>query len=175
MIGVNVKKFVTVILAGLLVVLLISGAPVRAEDETDVDAEVEVLPAGGTIYGARIVGLRSVLFPRWALGEPDGWGASIFRNGWLSIELEDNVPNTDAIIIWAANRGWWPSRMKVYVSADGRRWKQVGNEKVTSAGFQRFDFTGSFGGVKYIKVCRSGWPWSWIPIDAVGAEGGDTS
>jgi hypothetical protein len=175
MIGVNFKKLVTVILAGLLVVLLVSGVPVKAEDETDVDAEVEVLPGEDISYGTEVVGLRSVLFARWALGELDGWGASIFRNGWLSIELENNVSDASTISIWAANRGWWPSHMKVYVSANGRKWKQVGNEKVTSSGFHRYDFAGSFGYVKYIRINRNGWPWSWLLLDAVGAKGGDTS
>jgi hypothetical protein len=175
MIEVNFKKLITAVLAGLLVVLLISGAPVKAEDETDVDAEVEVLPGEGISFGTEVFGFRSVLFARWALGEPDRWGASIFRNGWLSIELENNVSDADTISIWAANRGWWPSHMKIYVSADGRKWEQVGNEKVTSAGFQRYDFTGNFGGVKYVRVNRNGWPWSWLCLDAVGAKGGDTS
>jgi hypothetical protein len=172
---VNVKKLITAILAGLLLVLLVSGAPVKAEDETDVDAEVEVLPGEGISYGSEVVGLRSVLLARWALGEPDGWGAFIFRNGWLSIELEDNVSDADMISVWASNRGWWPSRMKIYVSANGKKWKQVGNEKVTPPGFHRYDFTGSFGDVKYIRINRSGWPWSWLLLDAVGVKGGDTS
>ncbi len=170
----NIKKLITAMLAGLLVVLLVSGAPVKADDETDVDAEVEVLPGGGISYGANVVEFRSVLFPRWALGEPDGWGAFIFRNGWVSIELENNVPDASLISIWAANIGWWPSNIKIYVSADGKRWKHIGNEKVTSANLLRYDFTGSFGDVKYIKVVRNGWPWSWLRLDAVGAEGGDT-
>jgi hypothetical protein len=169
----NLKK-ITVILAGLLVLLLISGVPVKADDETGVEAGVEVLPGGGISYGARLSGLQGAMFPRWALGEPDGWGAFIFRNGWVSIELEYSVTSADTISIWAANRGWWPSNLKIYVSANGKQWKQVANEKVTSSAFRRYDFTGSFGSVKYIKVCRNGWPWSWLCLDAVGAKGGDT-
>jgi hypothetical protein len=170
----NKIKKITVILAGLLVLLLMSGGLVKADDETDVGAGVEVLPGGGISYGARVTGVWNVLLAGWALGEPDGRSAFVFRNGWVSIELEGNVASADTVSIWAANSGWWPSLLKIYVSANGKQWKQVGNQKVTSSAFRRYDFTGSFGSVKYIKVCRNGWPWSWLCLDAVGAKGGDT-
>jgi hypothetical protein len=170
---VNTKQILTIILAGLLVALMISGAPVKAEDETDVDAEVEVLPAGGANYAAKVIGLRSTILPRLALGEPDGWSAFVFRNGWILLELESSVSDVGTISIWAANRGWHFSNMRIYVSADGKKWKPVGNEKVESADFLKYDFTGSFGSVKYIRVYRNGWPWSWLRLDAVGAKGGE--
>jgi hypothetical protein len=169
---VNTKQILTTIFVGLLVVLLISGAPVKAEDGTDVDVEVEVLPAGGTNYAAKVVGSRSILLPRLALGEPDGWSAFVFRNGWILLELKSSVSDVETISVWAANRGWHSSNMRIYVSADGKKWKPAGNEKVKSADFLKYDFTGSFGDVKYIKVDRSGGPWSWLRLDAVGAKEG---
>jgi hypothetical protein len=172
-IGVSRRKMVAAGLVGLMVFLMLPGWPVMAADETDVEAEVEVLPGGGISYGARVTGFRHTLFPRLALGEPDNWRAFIFRNGWISIRLKDDVNDASMVSIWAANRGWHYSNIRVYVSADGKKWKRVGNEKVTSADFLRYDFTGSFGNVRYVRVNRSGWPWSFLQLDAVGAKGGD--
>lgn len=167
-------KIVTVILVGLLVaILLVSEVSLAADDDTSVGAEVEVLPGGNISYGVRVDGSRRALFPDWALGEPDGRGAFIFLNGWISIELKEDVNNARAISVWVANRGWQSSNMKVYVSSDGYKWEHAGAETVKSIGFTRNDFTGSFGNVKYIKVNRSGGPWSFMRLDAVGAKGGD--
>ncbi len=172
MVGVNFKKSLTTVLFGLLVLLLLYGTPAIADDETTTEGVVEVLPGEAGSYGASVIESQRTLFPSSALGEPDGRGAFIFWNGWISMELEGSVLNAHTISIWAANRGWWPSNMKIYVSADGSEWMQVG-EKVVSAGFLRYDFSGSFGDVRYIKVSRSGGRWSFLRLDAVCAKGGD--
>ena len=174
MVGVNFRKSLTTVLIGLLVLLLVSGMPVMADDESSTDAQVEVLPGEAGSYGASVIESRRTLFPSLALGEPDGWGAFILRNGWISMELKDSVLNARTISIWAANSGWRPSNMKIYVSSDGSEWMQ-GGEKVVSADFFRYDFTGSFGDVRYIKVSRSGGRWSFLRLDAVCAKGGDES
>jgi hypothetical protein len=88
--------------------------------------------------------------------------------------VKNNVINASTISVWADNLGWQTSNMMVFISADGRKWKQVGHEKVKKDSFQKYDFTVAFGDVKYIKVSRSGGPFSWLRIDAVGAKGGDT-
>lgn len=169
------KRIITILLIEAVLLLALPITPVNADDEASTDAEVEVVPAGGMSYGAKVVDSHSTLLPVQALGEPDSQGAVILLNGWISLELKDNVSNTTTISVWAANGGWQSSNMKVYVSADGKKWKQAGREKVESGDFQRYDFTGSFGNVKYIKVERSGGLLSWLRLDAVGAKGGDES
>lgn len=185
----NFRKGLITVLAGLAVFLLFSGMPATANDESTTDAKVEVLPGEAGSYGASVIESKHTLFPSSALEEPDGWGAFIFWNGYISIRLEGSVPNATTISIWASSPGGrsagmnsadtnsagsWSSNMKIYVSADGRKWKQVGSEKVASADFLRYDFSGSFGDVKYIKVSRSGGRWlSFLRLDAVYAKGGD--
>lgn len=167
-------RIITSLLTGALLSLLLPAIPVSAGDESSVDAEVEVLPEGGMSYGASVQGFHRTLFARWALGGPDDRGALILMNGWVSIKLENTVSDAGIVSVWVANHGWHNSQMRVYVSADGRKWKQAGNEKVTTADFQRYDFTGSFGEVRYIKVSRSGGRWSFLSLDAAGAKGGDS-
>jgi hypothetical protein len=174
MILVSISKLLTVVLAGLVIVIALSGGLVMADDVTSTVAGVQVLPGENITFGARVIGINSVLLPGRALGEPDGRGAIILLNGWISLELKKNVLLTNTIIIWVANIGWQSSNMKVYVSTDGKKWKLVDDKKVTSANFKRYDFISNFGNVKYIKVSRSGGPWSWLLLDAVGAKGGDT-
>ena len=174
MVGVNYKKSLTILLVGLMVLLLVPWMPVMADDESSTDAQVEVLPESGS-YGASVIESENTLFPSWALGNPDGRGAFILWKGWISMELEDSVLNAHTISIWAANSGWGASHMNIYVSADGSTWTQVDKEKVVSADFLRYDFSGSFGDVRYIKVSRSGGRWSFLRLDAVCAKGGDES
>jgi len=173
MVGVNFRKSLTTVLIGLLVLLLVSGMPVMADDESSTDAQVEVLPGEAGSYGISVIESRRTLFPSSALGEPDGRGAFILWKGWISMELEDSVLNAHTISIWAANSGCGASHMNIYVSADGSTWTQVDKEKVVSADFLRYDFSGSFGDVRYIKVSRSGRRWSFLRLDAVCAKGGD--
>lgn len=175
MVGVNFKKSLTTVLVGLLVLLLVSGMPVTADDGTSTEGKVEVLPGEAGSYGASVIESENTLFPSWALGNPDGRGAFILWKGWISMELEGSVPNATTISIWAANSGWGASHMNIYVSADGSTWTQVDKEKVVSADFLRYDFSGSFGDVRYIKVSRSGGRWSFLRLDAVCAKGGDES
>jgi hypothetical protein len=173
MTGVSINKLLTTVLTRLVIVMTLTGGPVMADDETSTEAGVQVLPAEAISYGARVTGSHSALWPIWALGKPDGRGAFILMNGWISLELKKSVLNSNTISILAADMGWQHSNIKIYVSADGRKWKLAGNQKVKSREFQRYDFNGSFGNVKYIKVSRSGGPWSWLRLDAVGAKGGD--
>jgi hypothetical protein len=167
------RNVLAVILAGLLVAVSLPATPVTADDETATEAEVEVLPGTDLSYGAWVVSSRFTLF-RWrVLGEPDYRGASILWNGWAAIKLERRVPDANKISIWAGRLGWSSAVMKIYVSADGRRWRKVCSANVRSSHFQRYDFYGRFGNVQYIKVSRSGGRWSLLYLDAVGAEGGD--
>ncbi len=170
----NYKKGLTIVFTGLLVLLLVSGIPVWADDESTTDAQVEVLPEETGSYGAWVIKSQLTLFPSSALGKPDAQGAIILWNGWISIKLEDKELDVHKISIWADNNGWWNSLvgMKIYVSADGSKWTKVG-EKYISGSFLRYDFTGSFGNVRYIKVSRASWQWSILRLDAVYAEGGD--
>jgi len=170
---VKLRNGLAVALAGMLVALSLPVAPVMAGDETATEAEVEVLPGADLSYGARVVKSRFTLLSRRALGEPDGRGASILWKGWVVIKLESRIPDANKISIWAGRLGWSSVSMKIYASADGRRWRKVGSARVRSTHFQRYDFSGRFGEVRYIKVVWSGGRWSWLRLDAVGAEGGD--
>jgi hypothetical protein len=171
----NGKSIVIVLLAVLLIVLPLSAGLVYAEDdETSLEAQVEVLPAIEVSYGASVVQMRSTFFPFWALREPDWRAAYMFRNGWMSIRLESTVKNTDRISVWAAGGGWPYSRIRIYVSEDGKHWTQVKNMTVRHPALIRYDTTGSFGDVRYIKVRQSGGRWSFVRLDAVCAEGGES-
>ena len=172
----NCKKSLTSVFIGLLVLLLFSGIPVWADDESTTDAQVEVLPEETGSYGASVLGSKLTLFPSSALGRPDDGGALIFWKGWISIKLEDTEVDAHKVSVWADNSGYWNFFMNisVYVSADGVKWKKIG-EKNVYGDFLRYDFIGSFGNVRYIKVSRNGGPWSILRLDAVYAEGGDNS
>ena len=151
----------------------INAAQVVASDESSVDAEVEVVSAGEESYGARVIDSSQVLLPRLALSEPDSLGACIFRNGWIVIKLGGTVADASMVSIWGADIGWQHSNVKVSVSNDGSHWTRIANLKIENALYQRYDTTGSFGDVRYIKVVRSGTPLSFLFLDAVYARGGD--
>jgi hypothetical protein len=169
----KVKNVIVVLVAGLLVSVLMPSAPLIADDnETSVTAEVEVLEGSGFSYGAVLIGFWNTWWSSWSLGKPDGRAATVMFNGWINIKLKDSVTDARMISIRAANHGWWPSDMKVSVSADGHQWKSVGNAMVKKNDFQSYEFTGSFGNVKFIKIERRGTPFSWLVLDAAGAKGG---
>ena len=170
----NWRNIVIGIITVLMVISPVFGIPVIADDETSVEAEVEVLPVSNISYGVKVIESPNTFFPYWSLGEPDDWGSLIFRNGWLSIELEDTIRDTETISIWAANSGWQSSKIRIYVSSDGHKWKPVGVERVAAHEFTKYEFPGSFGEVRYIRINRSGSHWSFIFLDSVCAKGGDT-
>ncbi len=159
---------------GLMVMLLVPGVPLAAaDDDTSVVAEVEVVAEGTISYGASVVKSKSALLPILALGEPDGWGAFVFGNGQIIVELEDEVVDAGTVSVWMANNGWGFSNVTIYASPDGKNWTAAGQEIVVPRDFVRYDFNGSFGDVKYIHVDRKGGRLSWLLLDAVGAKGGD--
>ncbi len=147
--------------------------PAYASDDS-IDATVTVTSTTGESYGATVIASRYTWLTWQALGEPDNRGAWIFRRGWATFELESTVTDGQDISIWAAKIGWKSPHFKVYASSDGSNWTYVGNGKCKSQGFTRFDFNGSYGDVRYIKVERNqAWAWSTMGLDAVWAKGGD--
>jgi hypothetical protein len=166
--------FLIAVLVPVAMGAISSGSPLLASDESSTAARVDVLPGEGCNYGNRVINGRTALFPFWALGKPDGRGAFILLNGWISIQLEKTVPAANAISIWAADRGWGSANVRIYISADGKKWKQVEHQRVTVADYTRYDFSGDYGTVKYIRVNHSG-RWSYLLLDAVCAKGGDSS
>jgi hypothetical protein len=171
---VKARHLMTVLLAGLLLVLTLPAVQVCAEDESSMEAQVEVVSGTEGSYGGSVAGMWNTFFGFWALHEPDYYPTYIFHRGWISIRLEDSVKNTDTISIWAGNGGRPYSRVRVYVSKNGRRWTQVDNIRLTHWGITEYDTTGNFGDVKYIKVEHKGGRWSYVRLDAVWAKGGDS-
>jgi len=171
------KKFIFIVSIWLLCTILFTiqyTSSTATGDETSVDAEVTVTSNVNQSYGDSVFASSRVLAPRWALGEPDNFGSYLFMRGWISIELEGTVADCSDISVWLAKRGWHSSRFKVYVSSDGSNWAYAGGGTCKSQGYIRYDFSGAFGGVKYIKVERDrNWSWSIILLDAVWAKGGD--
>jgi hypothetical protein len=173
---VKVKAIVIFLLAIILVGLPLSAGQLYAEDdETSMDAQVEVLPSVICSYGASVIGVKYTLMPFWALREPDYRTAYIFWRGEVSIKLKNTVKNTETISVWAAGGGRPAARMKVYVSKDGRRWKQVNNVKINRSHITAYDTTGNFGDVGYIRIEHQGGRWTYLRLDSVCAKGGDTS
>ena len=170
------KQTLFVVCILLLCVIFAAGqyaVPTYASDEP-IDVTVTVTSSSPESYGVSVVDSSRVFLPWRALGEPDGSGAWMFQKGWIAIELEGMVTDGSNISIWAAKRGWKSPAFKVYASADGSTWKHIGGGKCTSGSYTRFDFSGAFGDVKYIKVKRNGpGRWSFILLDAVWAKGGD--
>ena len=169
-------KYLILMIGMLLVcVFLIAGqpaVPVSAE-EGDVDAEVTVTTTSGESYGADVIDSYRVFLSWWSLGVPDNRGAWILYKGWTIIKLESTVTDCEKISIWVAKWGRWSPLFKVYVSSDGSSWQHIGNSKSRSADYTRYDFTGSFQDVKYVKVERTGsGRWSPFFLDAVYAKGG---
>ena len=167
------RKVLTI--AGVLLLCVVFtvvnyAAPVYG-DEDSLPAEVTVTsPAAGS-YGVEVVGSSRVLLPRRALSEPDGRGAWMLCRGWIDVELEDMVTDCSEVSIWAAKRGRRSLRFNVYVSADDSAWIHIGSGKCTSRSYARYDFSGDFGEVKYIKVKRNGLDrWSVMVLDAVMGE-----
>ena len=169
----------SVFMAGIWLLCLILftiqyAVPVSAGDESSVDTEVTVTSNGDQSYGDSVVASSRVLSSGRALGEPDKLGSYMFMRGWISIELEGIVVDCSNISVWLAKRGWQSSRFNVYISSDSINWAYVGGGTCKSRGYIRYDFSGAFNGIKYIKVERDRyWSWSIISLDAVWAKGGD--
>ena len=50
----------------------------------------------------------------------------------------------------------------------------IGDGEGKSKNYERYDFSGAFGDVKYIRIERNLlWSWSIMLLDAVYAKGGD--
>jgi hypothetical protein len=170
------KKLNIVIILVLFCLLLIITQPalwVIADDDTSVDAEVTVVDSTEGSYGAWIIWSYNVWSPRMALREPDQYGAMFYNNSRMIIRLENNVEDSTTLKIWAANFGWWKSRLSVYYSADGKEWKYAGNIRPNGPTPVLYYFKGDYGDVEYIMVNSIGLGWSFGILDAVGAEGGD--
>ncbi len=164
-------------IALLIMITLFSGEITLAASQSSTTATVVVLPQGSFSYGKFVADSEDTFMPFWSLGEPDGRGAWIFHNGWISIGLSGVINSTSVISIRADSQGWHNSHIKVYVSADGKKWKPAGNvNDMTDRGdsFRRYDFNGNFGNIKYIRVNRGGGQWSFLRLDAVYAKGGDS-
>ena len=170
------KKLILIISMSLVCIFLITGqpaVPVSAE-EGDVEAEVTVNAPVKESYGASIADSSRVVLLRRALEEPDGHGALMLRRGWVSIELDGVVKDGQVISVWLAKRGWRSPRFSVYASSDGNNWMYIGDGEFTSKDYERYDFSGAFGDVKYIRIERNLlWSWSIMLLDAVYAKGGD--
>jgi hypothetical protein len=170
------KKLVLVVIMLLAGALLMAGqhmAPVAAE-ESDVGAEVTVTEIVPESYGASIADSSRVIRSSRALEEPDSKGALMLVRGWASIELDGMVKDCHLISVWLARRGWRSAKFSVYASTDGNNWTHIGDGECTSKDYERHDFNGAFGNVRYIKIERNlWWAWSIMLLDAVYAEGGD--
>jgi hypothetical protein len=175
MIRMKTGKAIIVLLSGILITFLaVQAVPAAADDgETSVQAQVEVLEKEDIIYGARVTGSWNVWMAYWALGKPDGWGAMVLFNGWISLALKTRVTDAAKVVVRVAKKGWWPCGIKVWVSADGWRWKHTGNSQVWDSDYHDYEFTVNQGNVRYIKIERTGGPWSWLSLDAAGVKGGD--
>jgi hypothetical protein len=174
MVNTGVTRTGIIMLAVLLVMALIPAENMTAaDDETSVVGEVYVSEPDAYTYGKSVVKSRSTLFAERALGEPDDESAYILFRGMVEIELEDSVAGADTVSIWAANGGFRDADVKVSVSSNGKKWTHAGTVTVNSDTVTRYDINGSFDNVKYIKVDKKGWIFSWLALDAVGVKGGD--
>jgi len=172
-IGKNSLDIISILLLGVILVVGQHAVPIYAADEP-IDVTVTVTSTSPESYGKNVLASSRVFLSRWALGEPDSRGAWMLWRGWVSIELEDVITDCGDISIWTAKRGWKSSVFKVYASVDGSNWKHIGGGKCTTRSYTRYDFSGAFGDVKYIKVQRNAsGRWSTILLDAVRAKGGD--
>ena len=165
---------VVAVIVGVMIGLGIRAGLAFADDESSVEATVEVNGGAGEVYGDRVMSSRQVLLPRLALKEPDNRSAFMLGKAWEIIKLEETVNDAGLISIWAAANGLGASHLKVYVSKNGSRWTKADKFKVRSASFRRYDISGSFGKVRYIKIERSGSALALIRLDAVAAKGCDS-
>jgi len=156
---------------GAFCVILVAAywTPTWADDESLLDANVTVTSTAEQSYGASIVASLHTFLPWRALGKPDSRAAWVCKRGRISIELEDTVTDCSSVSIWAARRGWGPLRFSVYVSPDGDNWICAGSARCVSGGYKRYDFSGDFAEVKYVRVKHGGSWWSAILLDAVKA------
>ena len=157
----------------LLISLGIQRGLAMASDESSVNADVTVVSPANESYGALVIDARETLLAWLALGAPDYLFATVFRNGGMEIELEAAVPDAAVISIWGSNVGFQHSNVKVSVSENEKRWQKIASLKIQSVENRRYDIYGSFGNVRYIKVERSGTPFSFLMLDAVRAKVGD--
>ena len=122
-------------------------------------------------YGESVDGWYRVCRRNKALHEPDNRGATILRNGWISIEFEKTIfACTKISLVAKARRGClidYPE-FEIYVSADGSNWIYAGEDRCNKM-YQPYEFTGDFGDVRYIKVKRNIWG-TMMRLDSVYAE-----
>ena len=167
----SLKKCFLIGLAISAAVLFINPGICIAE-EAEFEARVVVLPGGEYSYGTAVIGSKYTLFPSQALGQPDNQSATIMFKGSITIQLGTTISGTDTVSIWATGGGLQSSSMYIYISETGKKWTLIGSQEIVSGEISRFDFTGSFGNVGYIRIERGGWALSWLNLDAVGAKGG---
>ena len=173
----NRIRRITLMILGVAFLLFITWGNVQAAraDDTSVGASVTITGEAAESYGGSVVTAESVLFPHHTLGEPDNRGAYLYREASLVIELENPVSSCDTLSVWAARRSFWSPEFTVYISADYASWQEVGTVKCSSVRYTRFDFTGSYGEVRYVWIDVSKQPrrFNMFAIDAVWAKGGE--
>ena len=124
-------------------------------------------------YGESVRYETNVWRSNRALDAPDNIGAFMYRNSEIAIELDDTIQECEKVSVWVRRFAFIPSSFDVAVSSDGENWTTVGSETCYSFRWTRYDFTGDWGNVKYIRIIKPGEPRrpKLMGLDAVYAVG----
>ena len=124
-------------------------------------------------YGESVRYETNVWQSNRTLDEPNNRGAYMYRDSEIAIELEDTIPECEKVSVWVRRFAFIPPSFDVAVSSDGENWTTIGSETCYSFRWTRYDFTGDWGNVKYIRIIKLGEPRrpKLMGLDAVYAEG----
>ncbi|MHB1007624.1 MAG: hypothetical protein ACYC3S_18580 [Chloroflexota bacterium] len=170
-VGLAVNSSLVVLALAVAIAALGGFAPVARGAEGMIEASVTVVEPARDAYTSAVLGCTRCLRAEAATGAPDGESSILFHNGEIELTLSQPIFACDRLTIWAAGIGWGPSHYRVFVSADGKHWRDVG--RIEMGGQSAPDIVvDEFGTVRFIKVVRSGWALGAVLLDAIRAEGG---
>lgn len=166
------SRLLAVLLLTLVVAVALANAPDASGVEGTLEASVTVIGPEQYAYASSVRDSKLCLRAEAATGAPDGGSAILVHNGEINLVFGQPVVACTRLKIWVTSIGWGPAHYRVYVSADGKHWQEVGHLALDDQS-EPGVFQGEFGTVNFVRVVRGGWALGALLVDAIRAEGGD--
>lgn len=129
-----------------------SNASVKvSSNEILLTASVTVKAPMTESYASMVVKSSKVTNPGNAAGAPDLTMATMRFAGSMELELDANVPVCSTVSLWVSADSL-PHTLEVYTSQNGKKWIYAGACSLTQTAYSRYDISGQFGDVRYVKV-----------------------
>ena len=120
-------------------------------NEVSLTASVTVKASTIESYASKIVRSSKVTDPGNAIGAPDLAMATMRFAGSIELELNASVPACSTVSLWVSANSL-PLTLEIYISQNGKKWIYAGACSLTQTAYSRYDISGRFGDVRYVKV-----------------------